>query len=200
MLVSKQFTGAVRMEISKEIFLRKMLTIFKVLLWIVILLIIYSVFIYLAQVMRVYAFDAVCSPNNRHLPDSLLYNVDWCEEWWWHPYRAFTHVITATVASLGVIWLGNVLLAKDWSKHFYAGFWVHLFVLVHILEICSPVPFGDFYSHSCLFNFPSTTKDLCELQLGKLGDVRFYYPITFWLTYSYAHLSSINFFKHSRKR
>lgn len=171
------------------------------LILLVLFVLIYNAGIYFLHEVQEWVYDVGCPLNNKHNFDSysvdgsMYFQADWCEQWWWHPFRALNRIFTAICSATILI----AIMPKKWLRSSYLGLWVVVFVWIHILAINENILFHEWFQDACLHRNRDTTKELCELQLGSFGDVRFFYPLAFMLTFGCAQLRSVDFFKHGCK-
>jgi hypothetical protein len=154
-----------------------------ILAWAISVVMLYNLGLWLAMESRVWLFDHACPPGLLHSwysPDRLTseyYLVDWCDIWWWHPFRLFTRLVFAVLVAFGMVSLGRRLLPSTSGASRGSNIFISVVAGVHIL--LNYVIFAgmvDMTSSACLWGWESA--EVCREILGTFGDQRFYYPLT----------------------
>lgn len=163
--------------------LSTLLRITKLICWSLLATLVYFQFQELALNLRVAVFEGFCPPElQHHWYDG---HVDWCDSAWWHPFRLASRIMLATAVATTLYYAGKVLTiaSKDFCGYcFYALITLAGLNAAYIAWLESPM--RNYFQHACFRRFdPDITSELCAIQLGTLGDQRFYYPLVVILAF-----------------
>lgn len=150
----------------------------RILIWLFLAVTVYFSVLWLALQFRIVVFDNLCTPPYRH--DWFDGGVDWCETWWWHPFRLSVRLLSGSLAALIVMaaaWF--ILPRRRWVLVSAAGFMIfgaafHTFYFA-VFDLMK-----DTTSTACLHGWYHEDRGVedCRRLLGPFGDLRFYYPGT----------------------
>jgi hypothetical protein len=153
-------------------------------------LFLYIFFSVTVQDIKLLAFENLCSAAIRHHFDTTdpLTNyqnhVDWCEVWWWHPFRLFITLIHGSLTALLMI-LFCLLLDKKFSQAKIYTRIVVVISFVHLAYMLLQTGHRQYTQYACRWGRYSdlVTAEDCIIQLGTFGDIRLYFPLAVSLTF-----------------
>lgn len=158
--------------------------------WFILLIILYASLVYVAKEVRVFAFENYCPEalTYRHLDPEKLYlgrfnYLDWCASDWWHPIRLASHLIVGGLVGALAFLSGWIITGREFMRSRAATIMIFLIALVHMYWLSRPpmmALFPDMFQRACNHQkFAPDEMELCAVQLGPYGDVRFFYPLAY---------------------
>jgi hypothetical protein len=158
--------------------LATVLMFFRASVWIFLAVSVYFSVLWLSIEFRGLVFENLCTPPLRR--DLIDGRLDWCETWWWHPYRLSIQLIFGSLTALIVMATAWVLLPRRrWVLVSAAAFMI-VGAALHTYYFAVVEIFRNNPSTACLYGWylEDRTVEDCRRLIGPFGDLRFYYPGT----------------------
>ncbi|MBK6743036.1 MAG: hypothetical protein IPG66_08690 [Hydrogenophilales bacterium] len=144
----------------------------------------------LADYFRAFVFDNLCPEDVMHpllsrdpLTREIVDWVDWCDTFWWHPFRLSTRIVFGAATALTIGLLARAFLPRTIKAITRATVFVSIMAGLHIYWKVFGADMTDMTQHACAWGQKSA--ELCHQQLGYFGDQRLYYPYVVALTAVY---------------
>ncbi len=153
------------------------------LVWLIVVVLIYSYANVFVQEIKQLVFDNACAPEFQHhllTTDSTSdykNHVDWCETWWWHPFRLSITLLIGSVTGLLIFSITVAIVCRRDSIRTYNTLPISISITHTAFMLIRP-SHKEYTQWVCRWHFynEQITASDCAIQLGSFGDIRLYFP------------------------